>query len=45
MAGRADRVMEMLKGTDDAAAQRVTKAFMQMKKFDIAALKKAHAGD
>ena len=37
-------LMEMLKGSDAAAAQRVTKAFMQMKKFDIAALKKAHAG-
>jgi predicted 3-demethylubiquinone-9 3-methyltransferase (glyoxalase superfamily) len=35
---------EMLKGSDAAAAQRVTKAFLQMKKFDIAALKKAHAG-
>lgn len=35
---------EMLKGSDAAGAQRVTKAFMQMKKFDIAALKKAHAG-
>ena len=37
-------LMEMLKGSDAVAAQRVTKAFMQMKKFDIAALKKAHAG-
>ena len=35
---------DMLKGPDAAAAQRVTKAFLQMKKFDIAALKKAHAG-
>jgi predicted 3-demethylubiquinone-9 3-methyltransferase (glyoxalase superfamily) len=34
---------ELLKG-DAAAAQRVTKAFLQMKKFDIEALKKAHAG-
>jgi predicted 3-demethylubiquinone-9 3-methyltransferase (glyoxalase superfamily) len=37
-------LIEMLKGSDAAAAQRVTKAFMQMKKFDISALKKAHAG-
>ena len=37
-------LIEMLKSPDKAAAQRVTKAFMQMKKFDIAALKKAHAG-
>jgi predicted 3-demethylubiquinone-9 3-methyltransferase (glyoxalase superfamily) len=35
----------MLKGSDAAATQRVTKAFMQMKKFDIAALKKAYAGN
>ena len=37
-------LMELLKGSDAAGAQRVTKAFLQMKKFDIAALKKAHAG-
>jgi predicted 3-demethylubiquinone-9 3-methyltransferase (glyoxalase superfamily) len=37
-------LVELLKGPDAAAAQRVTKAFLQMKKFDIAALKKAHAG-
>ena len=37
-------LMELLKGPDAAATQRVTKAFLQMKKFDIAALKKAHAG-
>jgi predicted 3-demethylubiquinone-9 3-methyltransferase (glyoxalase superfamily) len=37
-------LLEMLKSPDPAAVQRVTKAFMQMKKFDIAALKKAHAG-
>src|SRR6185503_18492293 len=36
---------EMLKGADAAAAQRVTKAFLQMKKFDIEALKKAYAGN
>ena len=35
---------DMLKGADAAAAQRVTKAFLQMKKFDIEALKKANAG-
>lgn len=35
---------EMLSGTDAARAQRVTKAFLQMKKFDIAALKKAANG-
>ena len=33
---------ELLTG-NAAAAQRVTKAFLQMKKFDIEALKKAHA--
>ncbi len=38
-------LMAMLKGPDAAAAQRVTKAFMQMKKFDLAALRKAHAGN
>ena len=38
-------LIEMLKGPDATATQRVTKAFMQMKKFDIAALKKAYAGD
>jgi predicted 3-demethylubiquinone-9 3-methyltransferase (glyoxalase superfamily) len=37
-------LVDMLKGSDAAATQRVTKAFMQMKKFDIAALKKAYAG-
>jgi predicted 3-demethylubiquinone-9 3-methyltransferase (glyoxalase superfamily) len=37
-------LVDMLKGPDAAATQRVTKAFMQMKKFDIAALKKAYAG-
>lgn len=35
---------EILKSADAAAAQRVTKAFMQMKKFDIEALKQAHNG-
>ena len=37
-------LVEMLKGADAAGAQRVTKAFMQMKKFDIEALKKAYNG-
>ncbi len=37
-------LIEMLKSTDAAAAQRVTKAFMQMKKFDIEVLKKAYNG-
>jgi predicted 3-demethylubiquinone-9 3-methyltransferase (glyoxalase superfamily) len=37
-------LVDMLKGSDAAATQRGTKAFMQMKKFDIAALKKAYAG-
>lgn len=37
-------LIEMLKSTDAAAAQRVTMAFMQMKKFDIEALKKVYGG-
>jgi predicted 3-demethylubiquinone-9 3-methyltransferase (glyoxalase superfamily) len=36
---------EMLTDPDHAKSQRVTKAFLQMKKFDIAALKRAYAGD
>jgi predicted 3-demethylubiquinone-9 3-methyltransferase (glyoxalase superfamily) len=35
---------EMLLDPDQGKAQRVTKAFLQMKKFDIAALKRAYAG-
>ena len=35
---------EMLMDADAGKAERVTKAFMQMKKFDVAALKRAHAG-
>jgi predicted 3-demethylubiquinone-9 3-methyltransferase (glyoxalase superfamily) len=35
---------QMLTGPDAAAAQRVTKAFLQMKKFDIATLQRAFAG-
>ena len=34
-------LMEILSGGDAARAQRVTKAFLQMKKFNIAALKAA----
>jgi predicted 3-demethylubiquinone-9 3-methyltransferase (glyoxalase superfamily) len=34
-------LIEILTGSDAARAQRVTQAFMQMKKFDIAALKNA----
>ena len=37
-------LLEMLSGADPAKAQRVTKAFLQMKKFDIAALKRTYAG-
>lgn len=37
-------LQEMMAGKDSAAAQRVTKAFLQMKKFDIAALKRAFEG-
>jgi predicted 3-demethylubiquinone-9 3-methyltransferase (glyoxalase superfamily) len=34
----------MLTGPDTEKSQRVTKAFLQMKKFDIAALKRAYEG-
>ncbi len=37
-------LIEMLSGGDAAGAQRVTKAFLQMKKFDLAALKRAYEG-
>ncbi|MGD9501994.1 MAG: VOC family protein [Methyloceanibacter sp.] len=37
-------LFEMLTDSDPAKSQRVTKAFLQMRKFDIAALKRAHAG-
>lgn len=35
---------EMLMDSDKAKAERVTKAFLQMKKFDISALKRAYEG-
>jgi len=35
---------EMLSGPDGEAAQRVTKAFLQMRKLDIAELEKAYKG-
>lgn len=37
-------LFEMLTDPDHAKSQRVTKAFLQMKKFDIAALERAYAG-
>ncbi len=37
-------LFEMLVHPDQAKSQRVMKAFLQMKKFDIAALKRAYAG-
>jgi predicted 3-demethylubiquinone-9 3-methyltransferase (glyoxalase superfamily) len=36
---------EMLLDSDPAKTQRVTKAFLQMKKFDIAALQRAYGGN
>ena len=36
--------LEMLKGADAEKSERVTKAFLQMKKFDIETLKKAYNG-
>ena len=39
-----DVLMRLLAGADRAAAARVMSAFMQMKKFDIAALEQAAAG-
>jgi predicted 3-demethylubiquinone-9 3-methyltransferase (glyoxalase superfamily) len=38
-------LFEMLTDKDHAASQRVTKAFLQMKKFDIAALRRAFEGE
>jgi predicted 3-demethylubiquinone-9 3-methyltransferase (glyoxalase superfamily) len=37
-------LIDMLKDPDAVKSQRVTKAFLQMKKFDIAALKRAYEG-
>ena len=37
-------LIDMLKDPDAAKSQRVTKAFLQMKKFDIAELKRAYEG-
>ena len=37
-------LIEILSGSDTVKAQRVTKAFLKMKKFDIAALKSAYEG-
>jgi predicted 3-demethylubiquinone-9 3-methyltransferase (glyoxalase superfamily) len=37
-------LFEMLVDPDQAKSQRVTKAFLQMRKFDIAALKRVYAG-
>jgi predicted 3-demethylubiquinone-9 3-methyltransferase (glyoxalase superfamily) len=37
-------MQELLSGRDQARIQRVTQAFLKMKKFDIAALKRAAAG-
>jgi predicted 3-demethylubiquinone-9 3-methyltransferase (glyoxalase superfamily) len=37
-------LLEMLMDSDTAKSQRVTKAFLQMKKFDIEALKRAYHG-
>ena len=39
-----DALVEMLLDKDSAKVARVTNAFLQMKKFDIAALKRAHEG-
>jgi predicted 3-demethylubiquinone-9 3-methyltransferase (glyoxalase superfamily) len=37
-------LFKMLTDPDRAKSQRVTKAFLQMKKFDIPALERAYAG-
>jgi predicted 3-demethylubiquinone-9 3-methyltransferase (glyoxalase superfamily) len=36
---------EMLSGPDSERTQRVTNAFLQMKKFDIATLERVYAGE
>ncbi|HXV26102.1 MAG TPA: VOC family protein [Alphaproteobacteria bacterium] len=38
-------LLEMLRDPDRRAVERVTKAFLQMKKFDIATLERAYAGE
>ena len=38
-------LLDMVMSKDHAASQRVTKAFLQMKKFDIEALKRAYDGE
>src|SRR5690606_40533210 len=38
-------LLDMVMSQDHAASQRVTKAFLQMKKFDIEALKRAYDGE
>ena len=38
-------MQELLSGDDPEGVGRVVGAFMQMKKFDIAALERAYAGD
>jgi predicted 3-demethylubiquinone-9 3-methyltransferase (glyoxalase superfamily) len=37
--------LEMIKNPDEERSQRVMKAMFQMKKFDIARLEAAYAGD
>jgi predicted 3-demethylubiquinone-9 3-methyltransferase (glyoxalase superfamily) len=40
-----ERLQELMSGDDPAGVGRVVAAFMQMKKFDIAALERAYAGE
>ena len=40
-----ERLQELMSGDDPAGVGRVVGAFMQMKKFDIAALERAYAGE
>jgi predicted 3-demethylubiquinone-9 3-methyltransferase (glyoxalase superfamily) len=40
----ASEFLDMITGPDAEAAARATAAMLQMKKFDIAALRKAYAG-
>jgi predicted 3-demethylubiquinone-9 3-methyltransferase (glyoxalase superfamily) len=39
-----ERLQELMSGDDSAGVGRVVEAFMQMKKFDIAALERAYSG-